>query len=41
MKLTPFTIGIIQMKMSAEPRLNLARAEELLREAKAKGVEVA
>ncbi len=37
----PYTIGIIQMKMSAEPEKNVARAEELLREAKAKGVQVA
>ncbi len=38
---TPFTIGIIQMRMAAEPAKNLDRAEELLREAKAKGVQVA
>ena len=37
----PYTIGIIQMKMDAAPEKNMARAEQLLREAKAKGVEVA
>lgn len=41
MKHAPFTIGIIQMKMAADPAANLARAEALLREAKVKGVEVA
>ena len=38
---TPFTIGIIQMRMAPEPAKNIARAEQLLREAKAKGVQVA
>lgn len=38
---TPYTIGIIQMKMSADPKANLAHAVNLLREAKAKGVQVA
>lgn len=37
----PFTVGIIQMSMKPEPEANMARAEELLREAKAKGVQVA
>jgi N-carbamoylputrescine amidase len=37
----PYTIGIIQMRMSADPQANLTRAVELLREAKAKGVQVA
>lgn len=37
----PFTIGMIQTKMEAAPQANVKRAEELLREAKAKGVEVA
>lgn len=37
----PYTIGIIQMRMSDKPSENLARATELLREAKAKGVQVA
>ena len=36
-----FTIGIIQMKMEADPAANMKRAEALLREAKAKGVQVA
>lgn len=38
---TPYTIGIIQMKMSADPQANLAHAIDLLREAKKKGVQVA
>jgi N-carbamoylputrescine amidase len=38
---TPFTIGIIQMKMQAAPEANMKRAIELLREAKARGVQVA
>ncbi len=38
---TPYKIGIIQMAMSASPEKNMARAIELLREAKAQGVEVA
>ncbi len=37
----PYTIGIIQMKMAADPAKNVARAEELLRDAKKKGVQVA
>ncbi len=37
----PFTIGIIQMSMKPEPAANMKRAEELLREAKQKGVQVA
>jgi N-carbamoylputrescine amidase len=37
----PFTIGIIQMSMKPEPAANMKRAEELLREAKKKGVQVA
>lgn len=37
----PYTIGIIQMSMKPEPEANMQRAEELLREAKAKGVQVA
>lgn len=37
----PYTIGIIQMQMSADPAANMKRAVELLREAKAKGVQVA
>ncbi|MFZ4541770.1 MAG: carbon-nitrogen hydrolase [Rickettsiales bacterium] len=37
----PFTIGIIQMAMQAGPDANVKRAEGLLREAKAKGVQVA
>ncbi len=36
-----FTIGIIQMKMAADPATNLAEAERWLREAKKQGVEVA
>ena len=41
MSTTPYTVGIIQMAMQAEPAKNLVRAEELLREAKKKGVQVA
>ena len=41
MSKAPYTIGIVQMKMSAAPEKNMARAVELLREAKAKGVQVA
>ncbi len=37
----PYTVGIIQMSMKPEPEANMKRAEELLREAKAKGVQVA
>ncbi len=37
----PYTIGIIQMSMKPEPEANMKRAEELLREAKKKGVQVA
>lgn len=37
----PFTIGIIQMKMDANPKKNLEIAEKYLRAAKAKGVQVA
>ena len=37
----PYTIGIIQMSMKPEPEANMQRAETLLREAKAKGVQVA
>ena len=37
----PYTIGIMQMQMDAAPEKNMARAEALLREAKAKGVQVA
>lgn len=37
----PYTIGIIQMKMEPEPAKNVARAIELLREAKKQGVQVA
>jgi N-carbamoylputrescine amidase len=37
----PYKIGIIQMRMSATPAENIARATELLREAKAQGVQVA
>jgi N-carbamoylputrescine amidase len=37
----PYTIGIVQMSMSPEPAKNMARAYELLKEAKAKGVQVA
>ncbi len=36
-----FTVGIIQMSMQPSPEANMKRAEELLREAKAKGVNVA
>ena len=38
---TPFTIGIIQMKMAESPAANMETAIRLLREAKAKGVQVA
>ena len=41
MSTKPFTIGIVQMSMKPEPEANMQRAEELLREAKAKGVQVA
>lgn len=37
----PYTIGIIQMSMKPDPEANMQRAEELLREAKKKGVQVA
>ncbi len=37
----PFKIGIIQMSMTADRTKNMARAIELLREAKAQGVQVA
>jgi len=37
----PYKIGIIQMKMEASPQDNIKRATEWLREAKAKGVQVA
>jgi N-carbamoylputrescine amidase len=38
---TPYTIGLIQMRMSANPAENLSSAERWLREAKARGVQVA
>lgn len=41
MQQQPYTIGIIQMSMKPEPEANMRRAEELLREAKKKGVQVA
>lgn len=41
MNQAPYTIGIIQMSMKPEPEANMQRAEQLLREAKAKGVQVA
>ena len=37
----PYTVGIVQMSMKPEPEANMKRAEELLREAKKKGVQVA
>ena len=37
----PYKIGIIQMSMQAAPEANVKKAEELLREAKAQGVQVA
>ena len=37
----PYKIGIIQMAMSATPEENVKKAEKLLREAKAQGVQVA
>jgi N-carbamoylputrescine amidase len=37
----PYKIGIIQMAMSAVPEENVTKAERLLREAKAQGVQVA
>ena len=37
----PYKIGIIQMRMQAAPEANVKKAEELLREAKAQGVQVA
>lgn len=37
----PYKIGIIQMRMAATPSENIVRATELLREAKAQGVQVA
>lgn len=41
MSQAPFTIGIIQMSMQEDPAANMDRAEQLLRDAKAKGVQVA
>ncbi len=41
MSKAPYKIGIIQMKMDASPEANMKRAEELLREAKKQGVDVA
>lgn len=37
----PFTIGVIQMKMTADPAANLDHACEMLEQAAAKGVQVA
>lgn len=37
----PYKIGIVQMSMKPEPEANMQRAEELLREAKKQGVQVA
>ena len=37
----PYKIGIIQMSMQAAPEANMDKAEQLLREAKAQGVQVA
>jgi N-carbamoylputrescine amidase len=37
----PFTVGLIQMHCAAEPADNLRRAEEMLREAAARGAQVA
>ncbi len=41
MNTTPYTIGLLQMKMSRNPQENLDKAIAMLREAKAKGVDVA
>lgn len=41
MSSAPFKIGIIQMSMVADPAANVAKAVQLLRDAKAQGVQVA
>ena len=40
MPATPFTVGLVQMRCSADPRRNLAAAEDGIREAAKKGAQV-